>query len=249
MEVKEWHVAKFVERPSIAESINARENVMKEIVGLVQEIPKDWSSALVVIIRSNNWLVGKEKLAQIQSQTAHTLVIDIYHVDSINARRNAIQVSVKLVMVWLSNHVDVAETPETLLATQWTILMTSKKKSWLLKRLKTLKCTSVTKFAIWAKNASAINARRSAVQLEKGLTQMACTCVCWNVIRLFLVAFTNAMIFAMLVNASRAEFTQENLYSAHAILKRLIPQSNAEQFSQRAVVHVKKYCHVVTGAL
>jgi len=57
------------------------------------------------------------------------------------------------------------------------------------------------------------------------------------------------MIFAMLVNASRAEFTQENLYSAHAILRRLILQSNAVQFSQRAVVHVKKYCHVVTGAL
>lgn len=125
---KEWHVAKSAVQPLIVESMNARENVMKEVVDHAQRILKEWSSAHVAIILSNNLSAEKEKLAQILFQTAITLVIDTYHVASISARNNAIQVSVKHVTVWPSNHVDVEETLEMFLVTPLTILMTLKKK-------------------------------------------------------------------------------------------------------------------------
>lgn len=77
---------------------------------------------------------------------------------------------------------------------------------------------------------------------------MDCTCACWNVIRLLLVAFTNAMTSAMLEHASRAEYTQESLYSARVVSKRLTHQSNVERFSQHVEVRAKKYYLAVTSA-
>ena len=138
-----------------------------ESVNLVLKILKKWYIVLVVTTKLNNYLVAKEEFVQILFLNAPTNVKSIYHVENINAKRNAIQITAKHAITKYYRSASAVKKKERFHVIPSIIPLSKEKKEWRQKSFRMHKCTHAQRFVNKISPVKDINAKIFVVMSKR----------------------------------------------------------------------------------